>query len=53
MDDSSPNDIEKFANDLGVNYPILVGEDKVGKRLWRTAVPACHVLYRSRCQSGG
>jgi hypothetical protein len=30
MDDSSPNDIEKFANDLGVNYPILVGEDKVG-----------------------
>ena len=30
MDDSSPNDIEKFANDLGVNYPILVGEDTVG-----------------------
>ncbi len=30
MDDSSPNDIEKFANDLRVNYPILVGEDTVG-----------------------
>src|SRR5260370_38994867 len=30
MDDSSPNDIEKFANDLGENYPILVGEETVG-----------------------
>jgi hypothetical protein len=30
MDDASPNDIEKFANDLGVNYPILVGEGTVG-----------------------
>jgi len=30
MDDPSPNDIEKFANDLGVNYPILVGEGTVG-----------------------
>jgi cytochrome c biogenesis protein CcmG/thiol:disulfide interchange protein DsbE len=30
MDDASPNDIEKFANDLGVNYPILVGEETVG-----------------------
>jgi peroxiredoxin len=30
MDDSSPNDIEKFAYDLRVNYPILVGEDTVG-----------------------
>ena len=30
MDDASPNDIEKFANDLCVNYPILVGEETVG-----------------------
>jgi hypothetical protein len=30
MDDASRNDIEKFANDLGVNYPILVGEETVG-----------------------
>ena len=30
MDDASPNDIEKFANDLGVNYPILVGEETAG-----------------------
>ena len=31
MDDASPNDIEKFADELGVNYPILVGEDTVGE----------------------
>jgi peroxiredoxin len=30
MDDASPTDIGKFANDLGVNYPILVGEGSVG-----------------------
>jgi peroxiredoxin len=30
MDDASPNDIEKFAKDLGVNYPILVGEEAAG-----------------------
>ncbi len=30
MDDASPNDITKFANALGVNYPILVGKDAVG-----------------------
>jgi peroxiredoxin len=30
MDDASPYDTEKFANDLGVNYPILVGEETAG-----------------------
>jgi peroxiredoxin len=30
MDDASPSDIGKFANNLGVNYPILVGEGSVG-----------------------
>jgi peroxiredoxin len=30
MDDASPDDIEKFASELGVNYPILVGEETVG-----------------------
>ncbi len=30
MDDASSNDIGKFAKDLGVNYPILVGKDAVG-----------------------
>jgi peroxiredoxin len=30
MDDASPDDIETFASELGVNYPILVGEETVG-----------------------
>ena len=30
MDDASPDDIEKFASELGVNYSILVGEETVG-----------------------
>jgi peroxiredoxin len=30
MDDANSNDIGKFAQDLGVNYPILVGKDTVG-----------------------
>ena len=30
MDDASSNDIGKFAKDLGVNYPILLGKDAVG-----------------------
>jgi peroxiredoxin len=30
MDDARPDDIEKFANELGVNYPILVGQETVG-----------------------
>jgi peroxiredoxin len=30
MDDASPSDIAKFAKELGVNYPILIGKDSVG-----------------------
>ncbi|HXP17557.1 MAG TPA: TlpA disulfide reductase family protein [Terriglobales bacterium] len=30
MDDAGPKEISKFAHDLGVNYPILVGEESVG-----------------------
>jgi peroxiredoxin len=30
MDDAGPKEIGKFAQDLGVNYPILVGEESVG-----------------------
>src|SRR6202048_3441856 len=30
MDDASPADIAKFAKDLGVNYPVLVGKEAVG-----------------------
>lgn len=29
MDDSEPASIAKFANELGVNYPVLLGTDKV------------------------
>ena len=30
MDDSSKEDIEKFAKDMGMNYPILLGKESVG-----------------------
>jgi peroxiredoxin len=30
MDDASPEDIAKFAKDMGVNYPIAVGKEAVG-----------------------
>lgn len=30
MDDASPEDIGKFAKDLGVDYPILLGKEAVG-----------------------
>jgi peroxiredoxin len=30
MDDASPQDIDKFAKQMGVNYPVMVGKDSVG-----------------------
>jgi peroxiredoxin len=30
MDDASKEDIRKFAKDMGVNYPILIGKESVG-----------------------
>jgi thiol-disulfide isomerase/thioredoxin len=30
MDDSSKDDIAKFAKDMGVNYPVLIGKESVG-----------------------
>jgi peroxiredoxin len=30
MDDSSKDDIAKFAKDMGVNYPVLLGHEAVG-----------------------
>lgn len=30
MDDSSKDDIAKFARDMGVNYPVLLGKEAVG-----------------------
>src|SRR5579864_2950198 len=31
MDDSSKEDIAKFAGDMGVNYPVLLGKEAVGE----------------------
>lgn len=31
MDDSSKEDIAKFARDMGVNYPVLLGKEAVGE----------------------
>ena len=31
MDDASKQDIAKFAKDMGVNYPILIGKEAVGE----------------------
>jgi peroxiredoxin len=31
MDDASREDIGKFANNMGVNYPILIGKEAVGE----------------------
>ena len=31
MDDASKEDISKFAKDMGVNYPILIGKESVGE----------------------
>ncbi len=31
MDDASTEDIAKFAKDMGVNYPILIGKESVGQ----------------------
>jgi peroxiredoxin len=30
MDDASPKDIEDFAKEMGVNYPVLIGKETVG-----------------------
>jgi thiol-disulfide isomerase/thioredoxin len=31
MDDSGKDEISKFANDMGVNYPVLLGKEAVGE----------------------
>jgi len=32
MDDASKDEIDKFAKEMGVNYPILIGKEAVGQR---------------------
>jgi cytochrome c biogenesis protein CcmG/thiol:disulfide interchange protein DsbE len=31
MDDASPEEIAKFAKQMGVNYPVLLGKETVGQ----------------------
>jgi thiol-disulfide isomerase/thioredoxin len=47
MDDASVEDIAKFAKDMGVNYPILVGEESVGQSYGGVGVlPTTYFLDR-------
>ena len=43
MDDASTEDIAKFAKDMGVNYPILVGEESVGT--FMAELTFCRLLF--------
>jgi thiol-disulfide isomerase/thioredoxin len=47
MDDASKDDIRKFAKDMGVNYPILIGKDSVGDQYGGIpALPESFVIAR-------
>jgi peroxiredoxin len=47
MDDASKEDIGKFAKDMGVNYPILIGKDSVGDQYGGVpALPETFVITR-------
>jgi peroxiredoxin len=47
MDDASKDDISKFAKDMGVNYPILIGKDSVGDQYGGVpALPETFVITR-------
>jgi|SRR5580658_237749 thiol-disulfide isomerase/thioredoxin len=47
MDDASKEDIAKFAKDMGVNYPILIGKDAVGDQYGGVpALPESFVIAR-------
>jgi peroxiredoxin len=47
MDDASKEDISKFAKDMGVNYPILIGKDSVGDQYGGVpALPETFVITR-------
>ena len=45
MDDSGKDEIAKFAKDMGVNYPVLIGKEAVGDAYG--GVPACRRLSSS------
>lgn len=47
MDDASKEDIAKFAKDMGVNYPILIGKESVGDQYGGVpALPESFVIAR-------
>jgi peroxiredoxin len=47
MDDASKEDIAKFATDMGVNYPILIGKEAVGDEYGGVpALPETFVIAR-------
>jgi peroxiredoxin len=47
MDDASKEDISKFAKDMGVNYPILIGKESVGDQYGGVpALPESFVITR-------
>jgi thiol-disulfide isomerase/thioredoxin len=47
MDDASKEDIGKFAKDMGVNYPILIGKESVGDQYGGVpALPESFVIGR-------
>ncbi len=47
MDDGSKEDIAKFAKDMGVNYPILIGKETVGDEYGGVpALPESFVIAR-------
>ncbi len=47
MDDASKADIAKFAQDMGVNYPILIGKESVGDQYGGVpALPESFVISR-------
>jgi thiol-disulfide isomerase/thioredoxin len=47
MDDGSKEDIAKFARDMGVNYPILIGKESVGDQYGGVpALPESFIIAR-------
>jgi thiol-disulfide isomerase/thioredoxin len=46
-DDASPDEIAKFAKDLGVNYPILIGQDPVSDTYKVSVLPTTYFVDRS------
>jgi len=46
MDDSGKDEIAKFAKDMGVNYPVLIGKEAVGDEYGVPALPESFFISR-------